>query len=100
MTNFEVCRLAKHTILGAFKIRHAFKSLRNVPRMWVSLPASCLAALYRVVQAGLLTPLTFNPASLKSLGCLLLLFLSYFFFIFFYFLCVLSSQWKAAILNS
>ena len=69
MTNFKVCHLAKYTILGVFKIRNAFKSLRNVPAMWVSLPASCLAALSCVVQAGLLTPLTFNPASLKSLGC-------------------------------
>ena len=74
MTNVKVCHLAKHTILGVFKIRNAFKSLRNVPGMWVSIPASCLAALSCVVQAGLLTPLTFIPASLKSLGCLLLLF--------------------------
>ena len=43
-------------------------------------------ARYWAVQAGLLTPLTFCPASLKSLVC-------------FYFRCVLSSQWKAVTVN-
>ena len=41
---------------------------------------------YWAIQAGLLTPLTFAPVSLKSLGC-------------FYFRCVLSSQWKAVKVN-
>ena len=38
-------------------------------------------------QAGLLTPLAFYLASLKSLGC-------------FYFGCVFSSQWRAVTVNS
>ena len=41
---------------------------------------------YWAIQAGLLTPMTFPPASLKSLGC-------------FDFRCVLSSQWKAVTVN-
>ena len=45
-----------------------------------------LGTSYWVIQAGLLTPLTIYPASLKPLGR-------------FYFWCVLSSQWKAVTVN-
>ena len=43
-------------------------------------------SLYWAVQCGVVNPLDFCPASLKSLGC-------------FYFRCVLSSQWKAVTVN-
>ena len=63
------------------------RSITDQAQVFLRSSACCVnVEVYWVVQVGLLTPLTFAGASLKSLGC-------------FYLWCVLSSQWKAVTVN-